>query len=343
MMHLLFITRKGPGIGGMQKLHGDLWSMLREMEGVRVHRASPLGKFDVSFPVRLVFLSLWAPLARWRVHCGDASLAPLGVLLKLLGVPRVTLTACGLDVIYPPQWYQALLRWSLPKLDHIVCISRATAREVEKRGVTREQISVIPCSVGQASSITIPREGLHRGQTPFLLTIARLVPRKGVPWFCSEALPLILKDFPSLTYLIVGSGPEEKLIKKIVQERGLTGQVHLLGSVSEEEKEECLKRADLLVVPNIPLSGDMEGFGIVCIEASARGIPVAASRLEGLKDAVIDRETGAFFQPCNADACRMAVRTMLRTPFDPRRVSATTMARYSVQKILPLYRRVLCS
>ncbi len=306
-----------------------------------MHRVSPLGIFDITYPVRVVILSLWALFAQWRVHLGDASLAPLGLLLKVLGVPRVTLTACGLDVIYPPQWYQALLRWSLPKLDHIVCISRATAREAEQRGVMK--FSVIPCGVAHVPSRTMRCEQRSHGHPPVLLTIARLVPRKGVPWFCKEVLPLVLMDFPSLTYLIIGSGPEEKLIKKIVQERGLSARVRLLGNVSEEEKEEWLKRADLLVVPNIPCPGDMEGFGIVCIEASARGVPVVASRLEGLEDAVIDEETGAFFQPCNADACRMAIRSMLRAPLDPHGVSTMTMDRYNVQKILPLYRRVLCA
>lgn len=363
-MHILFITRKWDGHGGMQQLSRDVWRGMREGYGDNACLCTLVqSPFFVARCSLLVFFvgkaMVWGMMTVWRgghVHLGDAALAPLGWFLKKVGRGRVTVTACGLDVIWPRRWYQWLLRKTLPAMGCVVCISRATAEAVQKRGVDLGRIRIIPCGVWPVMrSVAIPAlagpanpscAGPRSSRmAPLLLTIGRLVPRKGVAWFVLEALPFLLRDFPQMQYVIVGSGPEELLIKKIVQEQGLGQCVHLRGELDEARREECFALADLFVAPNIPVAGDMEGFGMVCIEAGLRGVPVVASRLEGLHDAVMDGRTGRFFAPCDAGDCAKVIQHMLVSfeegegeMWDRERVARATLEHYGWPRLFRRYR-----
>jgi glycosyltransferase involved in cell wall biosynthesis len=72
--------------------------------------------------------------------------------------------------------------------------------------------------------------------------------------------------------------------------------------VDDEDRELLLKGADLFVQPNIPVSGDIEGFGLVTVEAAMRGLPVVASELEGIAEAVVDGVTGLLLPPADTEA-----------------------------------------
>lgn len=340
---ILFITRKWDGHGGMQQLSRDLW---RGIEEVYRERA----RLCVSFGVRAVFRGLVTVWRGGHVHLGDAALAPLGWLLKKIRKGKVTLTACGLDVIWPRWWYQWILRRTLPSLDRVVCISRATAEEVRKRGVPAKKVvvispgvwsdirSVATASLAGAMNSEAASRKRSRRMAPLLLTVGRLVPRKGIAWFVRDVVPLLLRDFPQLQYWIVGIGPEELLIKKIVQEKSLEHCVHLRGELDDAKREEFFVQADLFVVPNIAVSGDMEGFGIVCIEASARGVPVVAARLEGLADVVVDGATGRFFESGNAGDCVRVIREVIGGKWDCAGLVRATLEHYGWPLLFQRYR-----
>ncbi len=316
----------------MQQLSWDVWRGMHEAYGERARlcalKQSPL----VVFVLRAVVLGVITVWRGGRVHLGDAALAPLGWFLKNIGRGRVTVTACGLDVIWPRRWYQWMLRRTLPAMDRVVCISRATAEEVRKRGVAEERICIIPCGIWPVERGTGVSACAPCNPIPLLLTVGRLVPRKGIAWFVQNVVPFLLRDFPRLQYVVVGSGPEEFLINKFVQENGLETCVHLRGEFDDAEREECFALADLFVAPNIPVAGDMEGFGIVCIEASARGVPVVAARLDGLSDAVIDGETGRLFEPGDPEDCVRVVKEVLGgAHFDELSVTRQAMARATLE------------
>ena len=248
------------------------------------------------------------------VHLGDAALVPLGWILKKMGAKRVTVTVCGLDVIWQQHWYQWFLKKTFPSMDHVVCISNATAEEVRRRGVQEKKISVIPCGIWACHG---EKNISHDDTFPILLTIGRLVKRKGHAWFIEKVLPLLIQEYSRLEYWIIGEGPERKRIESIIQKYVLESHVRLFGSVSDILREEYYRKADAFVMPNIPIPGDMEGFGIACIEASSRGIPVVAARLEGLQDAVIEGETGMFFESGNVEDCMTAIRNVLENSTPP--------------------------
>lgn len=259
-----------------------------------------------------------------HVHLGDAALAPLGRILKAFSV-RVTCTACGLDVIYPHAWYQWLIRKTLPKLDHIVCISTATAEEVHKRGVPSHHITVIPCGVWPEECVdgNRPVVGLH------MVTVGRLIPRKGVAWFLQEVFPSIVRRFPQCTYSIIGDGAERQKIEQIILKNGLQERVNLYTNFDHKKKKDLLHTANLFVMPNVRIAGDMEGFGIVCIEASAAGVPVVAANIEGVRDAVIDGQTGRLFMPEDAYDCERVIVEMMDMPLPSADVRTATHENFS--------------
>ena len=86
--------------------------------------------------------------------------------------------------------------------------------------------------------------------------------------------------------------PERGTIQKIVDRCNLQGRVLLLGEVSDEDRKLIYNASDIFIMPNITVPGDVEGFGIVALEAGSCGLPVVASNIQGLRDAVINGKTG---------------------------------------------------
>jgi phosphatidyl-myo-inositol dimannoside synthase len=128
-------------------------------------------------------------------------------------------------------------------------------------------------------------------------TVGRLVPRKGVRFFVSEVLP----ELPGhVHYLVAGEGPEREPIVQAAEAAGVTERVHLLGRVPDPVRDALFDGSDVVVVPNLPRAGDMEGFGLVALEAALRGAPVVAARIDGLEHALIGGLTGWLCCPNDA-------------------------------------------
>jgi glycosyltransferase involved in cell wall biosynthesis len=140
-------------------------------------------------------------------------------------------------------------------------------------------------------------ERQRRGRT-LLITVGRLVRRKGVAWFVRHVLPKL----SNVLYVVVGVGPEREEILRAATETGMQDNVCLVGKVSDERLLELLSVSDVFVMPNIEVPGDVEGFGIVAIEAAAAGVPVVAARLEGIPDAIADGQNGHLVEAGNAGA-----------------------------------------
>lgn len=336
MPEFLFITRTWHGTGGMQRLSRDLWRGISEWKGPRAvlmipHSASAIAVF--LFALRSVWHGWHTLRHQGTVHLGDASLSILIQFLRLSKRGRITVTACGLDVTYANVFYQWMIRRMLPRADCVCAISRATADVVQRRGVIQSKLTVIPCGIWDAPlSVPVPAP-----PHPRLLTVGRLIPRKGVVWFLSHVLPELVRRHPAIHYSISGSGHEELLIKKVIQEKGLQQAVSLHGNCSDAERNALLKWASICVMPNIAIGGDMEGFGIACIEASASGVPVVAAHIEGLKDAVTEHETGAFFESGNADDCVRAIERMMSAPPDRSAVARATLKHFHWSVLFPRY------
>ncbi len=258
------------------------------------------------------------------IHCTDAALASLACILHVVRPTlRYTLTAHGLDIVYPSRLYQYILRRSLSVFHSIVAVSHATKTELLARGVDAARLVVIPPGVIIPRAPINPRPpGIH------LLLLGRQIRRKGTVWFLEHVIPQFLVAYPDATVTIAGDGPELPRIRAICA-RLASEQIRVLGFVSNEKKEMLFASSTHFLMPNIAVPGDMEGFGIVCLEARARGLQVIASAREGILDVVLDRETGFLFRSGDARDCLRSIERSLENPLDPNMLRDTLRQTYS--------------
>jgi glycosyltransferase involved in cell wall biosynthesis len=268
------------------------------------------------------------------VITGDALMyALIRPILVAARLPNASMIV-GLDVTYPKRLYRALVHPALRKAPRLIAISRATATEAEKIGVRADRIVVLRLGVPapvvalaerRAAAVAIRHRLSIADGSVLLLTLGRLVRRKGVAWFLRAVMP----NLPSnVVYLVAGGGPLENEIRRSVPEHGLDGRVWILGEVDDSDREQLLRGADIFVQPNIYVPGDMEGFGLVLIEASLRGTVSVASAVEGILDAVVDGETGFLVPTEDADAWIRNLTALASRPDQLTMVGARFQASY---------------
>lgn len=176
-----------------------------------------------------------------------------------------------------------------------------------------------------------------------LLTVGYLIKRKAHEYVI-QALQESIKRMPNLVYLIVGEGPEEDYLKRLVDRLRLNDYVEFCGRKDRETVMEYMSICDLFVMP----SWD-EAFGVVYLEAMGHGKPVIACRGQGIEDVIVDGKTGLLVKPKDLDSLKEA---MIRLLSD--RSLAEDMGRKgrqvvlshftwekSAQKLMGIYREVL--
>ncbi|ADG75248.1 Methyltransferase type 11 [Cellulomonas flavigena DSM 20109] len=323
MPAFVFVTRKfPPSVGGMETLASDVWAMLRAgSDGARLvaHGGSTAG-----LPV------FWLRAARAVLRAarrpGDVVVTG-DVLMYLLLLPfaraaglRLVTMAHGKDVVwgFPP--YRWCVRRALRHAPMVLCNSAATAEQVRRAGVAADRVHVLRLGVEvparTAADVTRARQELRDelGVAPgthVLATVGRLVRRKGVAWFVREVLPRLEGDW---VYVVAGAGPDEQAVRTAARDTGLEDRVRLLGRVPDAQRERVMAGCDVFVQPNVPVRDDMEGFGLVAVEAAVRGALVVAADLEGLQDAVADGVTGLLVPSGDAEAWRAALTDVLTDP-----------------------------
>ncbi|PJN12578.1 alpha-(1-2)-phosphatidylinositol mannosyltransferase [Streptomyces sp. CB01635] len=144
---------------------------------------------------------------------------------------------------------------------------------------------------GSGGDLVRARLGLT--DRPVVVCVSRLVPRKGQDTLIL-AMPRILAAVPDAVLLVVGGGPYEKELRKLAAETGVTDSVRFTGAVPWSELPAHYGAGDVFAMPCRTRRGglDVEGLGIVYLEASATGLPVVAGDSGGAPDAVLDGETG---------------------------------------------------
>jgi phosphatidylinositol alpha-1,6-mannosyltransferase len=200
--------------------------------------------------------------------------------------------------------------WDKPKLSlrraaRVLANSQFTADLVAKAGVEPQRIVVLHpgCDVEWYQPRKVSAESrlrLLRGHTNVrvILSVGNLVQRKGHDMVI-RALPAVLHDVPDALYLIAGAGPYGSELESIAVQAGVGDRVIFAGSVPEEQLPEIYSLADVFVLPSRMRleSCDVEGFGMVFLEANACGKPVIGGRCGGIPDAIVDGSTGFLVDP----------------------------------------------
>lgn len=306
---VLFITRTfPPAKGGMERLADDLQRALQPHTNMQVLAWGGSKKL-LPFVLPWFFVrSLWILLTKQIdvIQSFDGVISIMCVPLKYLFRKPIYTTVHGLDVTFPNNLYQRLIVWSLQHADRIVCLSRATEDEVLKRGIDPTKVTIIPLGITDdlyMKNKLTARKGAQKlvpeltENSQILLSVGRLVERKGVQWFIAKVLPAVVKAHPNAVLVVIGDGPMRGAIEKEIRIRRLQDHVVLLGKASDSTVQLFYNAADCFVMPNVKVQGDMEGFGRVLLEAALCELPIVASNLEGIADAITDSKNGKLLPP----------------------------------------------
>jgi len=244
----------------------------------------------------------------------------IGLLAQhLFGLPFVVF-AHGNEVLSlrDSKWPRAVE--SLRAAKTVMANSRYTARLVGGLGVPPERIRVIHPGCDPAEFRPVDLEAANRsrlleGRAPefVLLTVGNLVERKGHD-LVLKAMPYLRRTIPRLLYVIAGCGPHEATLRRLTDQLGVADCVLFKGHVTHDDLPSLYACCDLFLMPSrfIPTDHDVEGFGIVYLEASACGRAVIGGRSGGIEDAILDGKTGLLVDPMEVGALQKAVFRLWR-------------------------------
>ena len=205
-----------------------------------------------------------------------------------------------------------VMRWILGRADSVLANSAFTLDLLKRAGVTK-RVSVVPLGVDM-----VPIEP-NRSEEPTLLSVGRLVARKGQDKVI-EALATLRERLPTIRYEIVGEGPDRKRLETLANDLGLRDNVIFHGKITQEAMQAAYARAWCFVMPVRRIGSDVEGFGIVYLEAAMAHLPTIAGSDSGAGDAIEDGVTGFLVDGSDGNAVREAIAVLLEDPIRARRM-----------------------
>lgn len=322
-MKILFVTRNfPPQKGGLEKVASELYSHLsKSAEVILIKWSGSKRWLFLILPFILVRALFSLSSKRIEIiYLFDGLLSIFAPFLRFFKVP-VVITIHGLDITYKNRLYQFIIPKAVSSADKVICISNSTREECINRGVPQEKICVIPIGIGdeiymdnkgKAKELFEKEFKMNLSNKKILLSVGRLIERKGIQWFVREVVPIILSHYPDCLYLIAGRGVMKREIEKTIKERGLEGHVLVLGEISNQQLKLAYNIADIFIMPNIPVKADVEGFGVVILEAASCKLAIAASNLEGIKDALVRGEMGIPISPLSVSEFSRQVICLLK-------------------------------
>ena len=259
--------------------------------------------------------------------------APLALLtptLRRAGIVRAVASTHGHEVGWSmlPVSRQAL-RVIGREVDVVTFVSRYARRRIAAALGPTAALEYLPAGVDTEVFRPDPdgrarvRAALGLGERPVIACISRLVARKGQDMLI-RALPAVLASVPDAVLLIVGGGPDADSLRTLAAEVGVTSNVVFAGAVPWAELPAHYAAADLFAMPCRTRGGglDVEGLGIVFLEASAMELPVVAGDSGGAPEAVLPGRTGLVVEGRDLSGIAQAVTGLLGDPERSARMGA---------------------
>lgn len=232
------------------------------------------------------------------IHCHFGSNGIRAAFLRSIGVLRGKLitTFHGGDITTTIQkkgdrFYSQLFA----DADLLLPISERWQRKLIELGCSEQKITVHHMGIDCKTFSFIPRRP-HGGGKTHLVTVARLVEKKGVEYGVRAAAKL-LEVNSNVKYSIIGDGPLRESLQQLIQELGVSDHVRLLGWKQQDEVVEILNDADILLAPSVTSrDGDQEGIPVAIMEAMAMGLPVVSTLHSGIPE-LVHNGTSGFLVP----------------------------------------------
>ena len=243
-------------------------------------------------------------------HVLVGHILPLGtaaMILKLLtGISySVFIHGTDLNMAQTKPRRRWLARRILAGAEHIICNSSFAGKLAETFIGASAKIKIVNPGIepGHASDTKTlenlkTRYGL--ADKVVLLTVGRLVSRKGIDKVL-ESMPIALQRIPNLFYAIIGNGPDLASLKSQISNYLLDKSAAIITDATDEERDAWYDLCDVFVLAGRQIEGDVEGFGIVYLEAGVHGKPVIAGDTGGVRDAVVDGLSGLVIDATNAE------------------------------------------
>ncbi|RYY34494.1 MAG: glycosyltransferase [Sphingobacteriaceae bacterium] len=379
-MELLFISHKHPpSTGGMEKQNFELVERMRKYARVHtiIHEAGTSKiSFFLSLNRRIKAMCRKHPGIS-VIHYNDGLMAAVCLKHKGYGHLKRTVTIHGLDIVFPNRIYRDRIVPTYKNFDRIFAVSRATAQACIERGIPPEKITVISNGVDASIADCLPRPGFYTymetqynvqlAGKKMLVCMGRAVKRKGFSWFISNVVPKLKGDFmlliigpyktrlsaadrvinylpPKLNRqvtLFLGWPSDEQNIRNLLRQQDINGKAAHLGRLPFDDIQQILMAADAFVMPNIPVNGDIEGFGLVALEACLCGTKVFASNIEGVTDVVTHNKNGYLMPAGDArkwvNALNILISDAEHYTLQPNEIKAYSLERFGWDKMVQEY------
>ena len=353
---VLLITRNLPPLrGGMERLNQHMaLELAREsavavvgpagcgaaLPGLEISEvaARPLWRFF--FGALRLGLTAAQRLRPDVVLAGSGLAAPFAWCAAKYAGARFAVYVHGLDLIADNPVYRWFWLPFIRRADLCIANSRNTAKLATSIGVAPARIRIvhpgvdIPTMPVQESDF---RVRFDLGNGPLLLSVGRLIERKGLLEFVEEALPQIVHAFPNARLVVLGddapdllntgsSGLGERIRMRAAQ-LGLERNLRFIGPQDDVTLANAYFAADVHVFPVRDVPGDVEGFGMVAIEAAAHGLPTVGFAVGGVPDAVEDGVSGNLVPPKDyAQLAQKIIERVSNRNDDVARAAARTFA-----------------
>lgn len=326
---VLLITRNLPPLrGGMERLIQHMAHALADRHDLDVIGPSGCGAY-LPGQVRTHAVA-YRPLPRFMlaaaiaikhlkrrqfafVVAGSGLTAPLAWWATRRTQSRLVVYLHGLDIIAPSRIYQHCWLPFIRRADLVLVNSRNTRRLAVEHGIPEQAIQIL--HPGTDLPGPDPDSGrafrkLHGlGDRPLLLSVGRLTARKGLAEFIQRALPTLRASHPDVLLLVIGADAidavrpapqsQQARIVRSINETAAGSAVRMLPPCDDATLSAAYRAADVHVFPVLDIPGDVEGFGMVAIEAAAHGLPTVAFDVGGVPDAVVEGISGNLVEAGN--------------------------------------------
>lgn len=237
---------------------------------------------------------------------------------KYLAIPYVVFTyAMEINTWNSGRGTRRKLSRVLAQADRVVHINEVTAKSLRELGVTDKQLIKILPGVDERflrdiSASLAEGTAQHFGvKAPYVISVGRLIPRKGFDTLIEAFSKLDQTKFAAVKLVIVGEGPDKARLMQIVADNYMQTTVVWLGAVDDKHLPALYAGAEFFALTPRDVDGDIEGFGIVYLEAAAAGKPALGTNTGGVPEAVVHEETGLLVDGEDPDSVASGLARLL--------------------------------